>query len=494
MCTLAIKFTPGGTGVRKATLTVSGATGGTALANLSGTGLAGPSLVITPGAKDFASVTIGFDSSATFTVSNPGGVPTGAPAVTLTGTDLAQFSIPAATNGCIAAIPGVGSCTVVVHFTPTTSGLKGATLTVTANPGGSATATLAGTGTTPGALTISPRSQGFGSPLIGASDTEMFTVTNTGGSSTSALATSIAQATTEFNRRRQRHLQRGGRWPRCWACTISACFPPPLAEERHAAGHTRDGQRHVVVAAGASPALLTIAPTPPAFAPTPIGTTATRAFTVTNTGGSRGSTTALATRRWAGRTHRWITGTHVGRWGPRNVHGHRRVHAPTMGGKDASFSVSATPGGSVTAAMTGTGQRQAVLAINTVPPFANTLVGQTSASQTFTVTNNGDVPAGSTTPLAAVLTGTNSGDFQITQNLCIGALGAGATCQIAVAFAPTAGGNRVATLAVSGTPGGTVSGAVVSTLSATVIESTASIQLCGPFLISDGAGAQALRR
>jgi hypothetical protein len=84
-------------------------------------------------------------ADATFTFSNTGGVPTGSLATSVTG-DAADFVI--VTDNCNGtALPAVMSCTVVLHFTPSSAAPKSATLTVTGTPGGSAASMLDGTGT-----------------------------------------------------------------------------------------------------------------------------------------------------------------------------------------------------------------------------------------------------------------------------------------------------------------------------------------------------------
>ena len=80
--------------------------------------------------------------------------------------------------------------------------------------------------------------------------------------------------------------------------------------------------------------------------------------------------------------------------------------------------------------------------------FPSTLVEAVSAPQTFTVRNDGDVPVGTSTALSA-LVGTNAADFLITSNACGTTVQPGASCDVAVAFAPkTRSGLRSASLAV----------------------------------------------
>lgn len=94
------------------------------------------------------------------------------------------------------------------------------------------------------------------------------------------------------------------------------------------------------------------------------------------------------------------------------------------------------------------------------PSFGSTPILVASASQTFTVTNNGGVAAGTTTGLVPTLSGVNAGEFQIiaSPTPCTGPLIAGASCTLVVTFNPQTPGGKSATLSVSATPpGGNVS-------------------------------------
>jgi hypothetical protein len=87
--------------------------------------------------------------------------------------------------------------------------------------------------------------------------------------------------------------------------------------------------------------------------------------------------------------------------------------------------------------------------------FAGTLVESVSAARTFTVRNDG-----AATAALAALQGTNAADFRITANACGATLAPGASCDIAVAFAPKIrSGARSASLAIgsSSNPAASVS-------------------------------------
>ena len=168
-CTVNVTFKPTAAGTRSGTLTVN-AGGVTDTVTLSGTGTApGPVLSLNPGSLNFASSLVGTaDPSQTVTVSN-----TGTSAATVSGVSASgDFS---ETNNCSSIAVGA-SCTVTVGFTPTASGARSGTLTVTSNANNSpTTASLSGTGigsTTNlalgGTLTSSSTASGF--PATNAND------------------------------------------------------------------------------------------------------------------------------------------------------------------------------------------------------------------------------------------------------------------------------------------------------------------------------------
>jgi Abnormal spindle-like microcephaly-assoc'd, ASPM-SPD-2-Hydin len=73
--------------------------------------------------------------------------------------------------------------------------------------------------------------------------------------------------------------------------------------------------------------------------------------------------------------------------------------------------------------------------------FASTMVGKSSAAQTITFTNTGNIALN----VASIST---TGDFSETDN-CSGGINAGAACAIHVTFTPTLGGTRTGTLSIA---------------------------------------------
>ncbi|MGB6191241.1 MAG: choice-of-anchor D domain-containing protein, partial [Terracidiphilus sp.] len=116
--------------------------------------------------------------------------------------------------------------------------------------------------------------------------------------------------------------------------------------------------------------------------------------------------------------------------------------APTQTGNATGTFTLVDGAGTQTVALSGTG---AAAPTDTVSPssltFAGTIVGQSSAAQTVTLTNSGDEP------LTSIATSV-SGPFQIA-GTCTGQLAGNSTCTISVVFAPTAAGAQSGTLTVA---------------------------------------------
>lgn len=146
-CTVSLTFAPMTVGAKSATLTLTASSGGDLMVPLAGTALTGPGgLIVTPQSHYFGVVTTGALSAArTFTIYNPSGITFGALTVTPTGTNATDFAIASQTCSGTMLAPGA-SCTLDVQFTPALIGPRSASFTMTANPGGTASATVVDTG------------------------------------------------------------------------------------------------------------------------------------------------------------------------------------------------------------------------------------------------------------------------------------------------------------------------------------------------------------
>lgn len=142
-CTFNVVFTPTATGARAGKLTLTdNASDSPQTVNLSGNGIAGtPMAGVSPGTLTFTSQLVGSASgSQPITLSNAGTA-----ALTITSASASgDFS---QTNNCNGSVAANASCTFTVTFTPTASGARNGSLTITDNATGSPqTVTLTGTG------------------------------------------------------------------------------------------------------------------------------------------------------------------------------------------------------------------------------------------------------------------------------------------------------------------------------------------------------------
>jgi hypothetical protein len=187
-CTIQVRFLPTATGSRGGVLTVYGnVAGGQATATLSGTGSAAAAIVLNPITLTFPSTTINATSPAqNITISNTSGSSVALQTPSVLGVD---FKITANTCGTSLG-PSVG-CTVAISFTPTASGTRSGTFTIT-DDSGTQTASLSGIGTSPATDALSPLALTFGPQQITtASAAQQITLTNTGDLPLTLIAAQI---------------------------------------------------------------------------------------------------------------------------------------------------------------------------------------------------------------------------------------------------------------------------------------------------------------
>jgi hypothetical protein len=134
---------------------------------------------LTPKALDFGKVQMGQSApTQVVTLTNEQAVGLPITSVVVGGTNGNNF--PLSANGCTGTLAANASCTFSIGFTPTATGGRVGTVTVTYT-GGTQTVALTGTGASPTA-TVAPASIGLGSKQVnsGASAAQTVTVTNSG--------------------------------------------------------------------------------------------------------------------------------------------------------------------------------------------------------------------------------------------------------------------------------------------------------------------------
>jgi hypothetical protein len=439
-CTVNVHFAPAANatpGNLQATLQVAGTPGGTASSTLAGAALAPATLTMTPATQPFGTIVLGQKSTdSPFTVTNTGGVASGALTATLGGTDGAQYAL--GTDGCTGKTLDAGkSCTVNVHFAPAATaavGLKQGTLTVAGKPGGSPASTLTGTAATQAALGITPATVPFGTILQGTktADTTL-TVKNGGGVPTGTLAVTLGGANGgQFGLGTDgctgKVLDAGA------SCTVGVHFSPSKTTAGlqtatlSVAGTPGGSAPATLTGTSGTPAALVIQP-PASFGgfKAEIGTTQSVAFSLANQGTIvSGTPTFTAGGDFAvpAATNACTTG--VGATPCDFV----VTYTPKSASSTATLTAAANPGGPATYALSGAGT-QPLIAIDATSWAPSTDKG-VPVSKVFTIKNNGTAATASLQVALAAAT-----DLSMT-NGCSMVLNPSSTCQITLTFAATA--------------------------------------------------------
>ena len=160
---------------------------GASIVNLQAPAPGVPDISVFPDSHDFGSVTISNTSTQTFTVSNTGTGDLMIGSVSIDGTDVSQFFFNG--DNCSGkTISPSSSCTVQITFSPTSVGLKSATLSIPSNDPASPTVQVGLSGKSVAVpvpnIVVAPASLSFGSILVGeASPSQMVTIRNDGTAS-----------------------------------------------------------------------------------------------------------------------------------------------------------------------------------------------------------------------------------------------------------------------------------------------------------------------
>ena len=182
-CTINVTFSPTLGGSRTGTLTISdNAQGNPHIVTLGGAGLAGVAQ-LSASSLTFAELTVGTASTAqTITVTNSGNGALTVTGVSATG-DFAQ------TNNCTSVAASGGTCAIQVTFTPTSSGSRTGTLTLTDSAANSPQViSLLGSG-----IDFNmPSSGGSTSIAAGATATYQVSISPVGGTFSSAVSLTCA--------------------------------------------------------------------------------------------------------------------------------------------------------------------------------------------------------------------------------------------------------------------------------------------------------------
>ena len=190
-CLVTVRFAPTVTGGRVGAIQATGSpAGGTVTASITGTGH--PAITAAPATHDFGNVTLGSSGTdRTFTISNPASIATGALNVTSVANP-GDFSQVSGTCQGTSLPPG-GNCTTTWRFTPLAAGSRGTQIRVTGTPGGEVLVPIGGTGSA--TIAASPTGQDFGTITLGQSSGNFtLNISNPGAVTTGTLSANVIGA------------------------------------------------------------------------------------------------------------------------------------------------------------------------------------------------------------------------------------------------------------------------------------------------------------
>ena len=440
-CVVFVTFTPTATGTRTGSLVISdNAPGGSQTVSLTGMGIA-PNVSLSPTNLNFGGQQVGSTSPPqTVNLNNTGNGP-------LLISNIASSGDFAQTNTCGNSVAAGGNCSISVTFTPTATGTRNGTLTITDNNNGvngsQQTVPLTGMGTDSGAG-LSPNSLSFGNQVVGTTSPAQKIILSSNGNTNLNLSpfTFTGANPTDFAQTNNCPPS----MPPGTQCTINVTFTPTQTGARSATLNVNDDAEdspQTVALSGTGSLGVVLSPTSLSFGNQAENTTSpVKNVTLTNN-----LTTALAISNIAASGDFSLAGNTCGNSVPPK--GKCTIHVtftPTaLGARTGTLTVTDNaPNNPQTASLTGTGILQAAVSPTSLT-FAAQKVGTTSAAKNVTLTNN--LP----TPLIGInitFTGADPGDFTET-NTCGVSLAAKAHCTISVKFTPLALGARAATMDVN---------------------------------------------
>jgi Beta-propeller repeat/Abnormal spindle-like microcephaly-assoc'd, ASPM-SPD-2-Hydin len=432
-CTVTVTFTPSATGPRITFMTIPEDGGGVAFGlRLSGNGVTATGVLNpSPAALTFNSLPVGSTSSSQpLTLTNPGSGAISVTSIQASG-DFAQ------TNTCGSSVAANSSCMVSVTFTPTASGTRNGTLTITDSASNSPqTVSLAGTGTAP-VIAVSTAALTFSAQVLGStSASQPVTVSNTGNA---VASLSSITATGDF----AQTSNCGTTLAASTSCTVNVTFIPT-------ATGTRTGSLSIVDNAAGSPqavslsgtganSVLNPSPLALAYAAQLVGSTSNpQPVTLTNPGSTAISVTSIQPSGDFAQANTCGSSVAANSTCTINV-----TFTPTASGtRNGTLTITdSASNSSQTISLTGTGTAPVITVSTTALTFSTQVLGSTSAPQSVTVSNTGNAAAS----LSSITAG---GDFAQTNN-CGTSLAPSASCTVNVTFTPTASGTRTAALTIT---------------------------------------------
>ncbi len=419
-----------------------------------------PAFSAVPPSANFGSVNVLATSAPqSVVITNTGDA--NAATLTRSSTNASEFL---ASGSCttLSSLAKGATCTLTVAFKPSAGGSRSGSYTL-GSGSNNVVVNFAGTGvaaTTP-SVSASPTSLPFGSINVGAQSTaQTITVSNSGSGDASDMNYPAAPA----------NFIKGGTCSGSVLvagtnCTVTFRYSPAAAGATNASYTITGGGANIPIAltgtgVAAAPAALSASPATLSFGSVTVGATSSgQQVTVTNTGGTAATGLNVANSNAAEFPVSANTcGASLAAGGTCTF---SVAYKPGAAGADAaSLTIGATGVANATVNLSGTGTAAPTANLQAAPAavaFGNVTIGQTSAGTTVTITNTGGAAA---TGVAFV--NSNATEFIVSGNTCGATLANGASCALAVAYAPGSAGADSATLSVN-FAGGTLAIALTGT-------------------------------
>ena len=459
-CTISVTFSPSATGTRTAAITITDNAGGNPQSiTLSGTGAGAPAptVSLSSASLTFASQTLNTTSgSQSVTLTNTGNAALSITSIGLAGTNGGDF---AQTNNCGTSVAANnGSCTVSVTFTPTSTGIRTAAVTIIDNaPGSPHSINLSGTSAGTPAVILSSTGLTFASQTLNTtSAAQTVTVTNTGSGALTITSLGVTGANggdfAQTNNCGSSVTGNNG------SCMINVTFKPTAAGTRMAAVTITDSaagspQSITLTGTGASSSggsTVVLTPSSFNFGTAAVGTTGTTADVNIKNAGTSSLTINSVTVTGDFTLNNFCGNAVLSPGFDCDVWVTFMPKAPGNRSGTVIFSTTA-PDSPHIATLTGTGggggaPAPAVSLSNSSLTFASQVLNTTSGSQSVALTNTGN-SALSITNIA--VTGSNGGDFAQTNNCGSSVAANNGSCTISVTFRPTSAGPRAASVTIT---------------------------------------------
>ncbi len=432
-----------------------------------------PNATLSPLTLTFAGQLVNTTSAAqTVTLSNAVGAGAlGIVSIAVTGANATDFT---QTNNCGTSVAAGASCTISVTFTPSATGARVATVTISSNNPTALSIGLSGNGIAPVAGVV-PTSLTFAAQSVNTtSAAQTVTLSNTGTSALIINSLTFSGANTGDFAQTNNCPIGGAGLAIAGTCTINVTFTPAALGARSAslAIASSDPVNPTLfvpmTGTGIAP-VAGVAPTALVFANQGVTTTsAAQTVTLSNTGTAVLLNIVIgATGDFAVQSTTCGTTLANGATCAINV-----TFTPTATGlRTGTLTVASSDpfNPSLTVALSGTG----VVPIAGMTPASLTygvqIVNTTSPAQVIQVSNSGGWPL---LISSVAITGTNATDFAYTTTCPIGGTGlaAGTFCTVTVTFKPRASGTRTAAVVLTdnsnAVPGSTQSVSLTGTATA----------------------------